>query len=176
MSYDPYALAFPAAVFTVTSPDISGDGGDLPDFAYNAPRGANESPALTWRGHPETTRSFVVTAFDADAPIPGGLWHWAIKDLPATTTSLPRSAGAVGGANLPAGAITLPNDLGAPAYSGAKPPAGTGAHRMFICVTALDVTALAFPPGASLAMLNVLMVPHTVGRAITTAVSHADPA
>lgn len=172
MPYDPYALAFPADPFTLFSPDVA-PGADLPAFAYNTDTGENASPALTWSGARSTTRSFVVTAFDADAPIPGGFWHWAVKDLPATTTGLPRNAGATEGPGLPADAITLPNDLGVRAYSGARPPAGTGAHRLFVAVTALDVDRLELPEGASLAMLHVLMVPHTVGRAVTTAVSHA---
>ena len=53
MTYDPYALAFPAPAFTVTSKDFT-DGGALPDSAYQ-PR--NESPELSWGPLPEGTRS-----------------------------------------------------------------------------------------------------------------------
>jgi Raf kinase inhibitor-like YbhB/YbcL family protein len=158
MSYDPYALAFPAATFAVTSKDFT-DGGALPDSAYQP---LNESPELSWGPLPEGTRSLVVTAFDADAPIPGGLWHWAVKDIPATLSGLPHGGGA---------GIALLNDLGVAGYVGAKPPAGTGTHRMFICVTALGVETLEPAEGASLAMLNISLIPHTLGRAIIVGTS-----
>jgi phosphatidylethanolamine-binding protein (PEBP) family uncharacterized protein len=51
-------------------------------------------------------------------------------------------------------------------YTEAKPPAGTGTHRMFICVTALAVATLEVPADASRAMLNISLIPHTLGRAI----------
>jgi phosphatidylethanolamine-binding protein (PEBP) family uncharacterized protein len=47
-----------------------------------------------------------------------------------------------------------------------KPPPGTGTHRLFIAVTALSVETLELSGDASLAMLNIAMVPHTLGRAI----------
>lgn len=163
MTYDPYALAFPAPTFTLGSPDFQ-NGGPLPATAYATADGPGESPALTWDSLPTGTRSLVVTAFDADAPIPGGLWHWAVKDIPATASGLPR------GAAVP---TALVNDLGFHGYSGAKPPPGTGTHRMFVCVTALDVDTLDLPDGASRAMLNILMIPHTLGRAVLVGTSTA---
>lgn len=170
MSYDPYALAFPAPGFTLTSPDFT-DGGPLPAGAYAPP---GESPELSWGPLPAGTRSLVVTAFDADAPIPGGLWHWAVKDIPATATGLAHGAGAPG--QLPPGATHLPNDLAVAAYSGANPPPGTGTHRMVIAATALSVEVLDVPAGASLAMLHILMIPHTLGRALLVGTSTAPPA
>jgi hypothetical protein len=47
-----------------------------------------------------------------------------------------------------------------------KPPPGTGTHRLFIAVTALSVETLELPENASLAMLNIAMIPHALGRAI----------
>jgi Raf kinase inhibitor-like YbhB/YbcL family protein len=174
MSYDPYALAFPAAAFTLTSADFT-DGGPLPASAWNEP-GANRSPHLSWGLLPEGTRSLVITAFDADSPIPGGLWHWAVKDVPATGSALAANAGAAGGAKLPEPAVALVNDLGRAEYSGSQPPPGTGTHRMFICATALDVDSLELPDGASMALLNILLIPHTLGRAVITATSQAPAA
>ncbi|MDR7275277.1 YbhB/YbcL family Raf kinase inhibitor-like protein [Catenuloplanes atrovinosus] len=159
MAYHPYAIAFPAPAFTLRSPDFT-DGAPLPDTAYAAHGG--ESPALNWDGLPAGTRSLVVTAFDADAPIPGGLWHWAVKDVPAAPGGLGRGARA---------GVPLVNDLGVAGYSGVRPPAGTGVHRLFVCATALGVPELELPPGASLAMLHILMIPHTLGRAILVGTS-----
>ncbi|MET8650416.1 YbhB/YbcL family Raf kinase inhibitor-like protein [Nocardia aurea] len=172
MSYHPYALTFPAAEFGLRSDDFE-NGGPLPTACYNTDAGADRSPALAWSGLPEGTRSLVITALDADAPIPGGLWHWAVKDLPAATASIEGGAGSGSGADLPVGAVTLINDLGQAAYSGVAPPPGTGIHRLFVCVTALSVDRLEIPHGASLAMLNILMIPHTVGRAVIIGTSQA---
>jgi Raf kinase inhibitor-like YbhB/YbcL family protein len=168
MAHNPYALAFPAPTFTLTSADFAG-GGELPKNMYATDTAPGESPALTWEPLPEGAKSVVVTAFDADAPIPGGLWHWAVKDIPATSGGLVHGAAT----DLPAGAVHLINDLGQNAWSGVKPPPGTGTHRLFLCATALSVETLDVPPGASLAMLNILAIPHTLGRAVLVGTSTA---
>lgn len=174
MAYDPYTLAFPAPTFALSSDNFT-DGGPLPLSAYNTDQGDNESPALRWVGLPTGTVSVVVTAFDADAPIPGGLWHWAVKNIPAEA-ELPSGAGSVHGAGLPAGAVTLLNDLGEAGYSGVQPPPGTGRHRLFVAATALSVATLPLPPGASIALLNIAMIPHTLGRSVISATCEAPPA
>src|SRR3982750_1601612 len=163
MTYDPYAKAFPAPAFTLHSKDFE-PGGPLPVTAYATDDSTGESPELSWGQLPTGTRSLVVTAFDADAPIPGGLWHWAVKDIPATLAGLPH--GGTGG-------VPLPNSLGGTGYAGAKPPPGTGVHRMFFCATALSVDTLDLPPGAGLAMLNILLIQHTLGRAVLIGTSTA---
>lgn len=117
----------------------------------------------------------VVTGFDPDAPIPGGLWHWAVKDLPADVPGLPRDAGRVGGQHLPPHSVALVNDLGVAGYSGVNPPPGTGTHRLVLAVTALDVETLDLPDGASLALVNITMIAHTLGRALLTGTSQASP-
>ncbi|MFI6223374.1 YbhB/YbcL family Raf kinase inhibitor-like protein [Nocardia salmonicida] len=172
MSYNPYALAFPAVEFDLRSDDFE-NGGALPAACYSTDTGANQSPALAWSGLPAGTRSLVITAFDADAPIPGGLWHWVIKDVPAAAGSIKSNAGAGGGSELPAGAVALTNDLGEAAYSGVQPPPGTGTHRLFVCATALSVDRLEIPDTASIAMLNIMMIPHTIGRAVIVGTSDA---
>lgn len=166
MTYDPYALAFPAPAFTLTSTDFE-PGGALPRSAYA--KEGNLSPQLAWSDLPAGTRSLVLTAFDADAPIPGGLWHWILTDIPATVTALPAGV-------LPEGAVPVPNDLGVAGYSGVNPPAGTGTHRLFLCLTALAVDTLDVPAGRSPAMLNISLIPHTLGRAILVATSTAPAA
>ena len=166
MSYDPYALAFPASAFPVSSKDFEA-GGALPASAYASESTPGESPELSWGPLPEGTRSLVVTAFDADAPIPGGLWHWVVKDIPSTVSGLASGAGS----DLPPGAIHLTNDLGVTGWSGVNPPPGTGTHRLYLCVTALDVDVLDVPDGASLAMFNILLIAHTLGRAVLVGTS-----
>jgi len=172
MMYDPYDRAVPAPTFPLSSPEFS-DGAPLPLTAYNTDRGHNASPALAWGPLPLGTRSLLVTAFDADAPIPGGLWHWAVKNIPATESMLVHGAGTAGGAQLPAGAIHLPNSLGMSAYAGAQPLAGSGQHRLYFAVTALSMDVLPLPEDASLALVHAAIIPHTLGRAIITATADA---
>jgi Raf kinase inhibitor-like YbhB/YbcL family protein len=96
--------------------------------------GANMSPQLSWSGAPATTRSYVLTEFDQDAPTGVGFWHWTLFDIPAGVTSL--AAGA--GTNPPAGSISGLSDYGTPGYGGPCPPTGDGAHRYTFTVYALD--------------------------------------
>ena len=90
-------LAAPAlAEMRLTSPDVT-EGASLGSDQVMAGfgcKGGNLSPALAWAGAPKGTASFVVTAYDPDAPTGSGLWHWSAFNLPATTTSLPKGAGA----------------------------------------------------------------------------------
>lgn len=54
----------------------------------------------------------MITMYDADAPTPSGLWHWALADLPADADRLDADAGTPGHADLPARAFHLANDIG----------------------------------------------------------------
>jgi Raf kinase inhibitor-like YbhB/YbcL family protein len=167
--YDPYEKAFPATPFNASSPDFSA-GGALPNGTYASDRGPGTSPAIAWTGLPENTKSVVITAFDPDAPIPGGFWHWAVINVPASVVSLAAGAGADDQA-LPLGATHHANSLGLKHYAGVKPPPGTGTHRLVLCVTALSVETLALPPEASMALLNISMIEHTLGRALLVGTS-----
>src|SRR5262245_44778462 len=76
--------------FELTSADIA-DGERLPTPQVSGIFGAggeDRSPQLSWSGFPDGTASFVVTCYDPDAPTASGFWHWAVVDIPASTTSL----------------------------------------------------------------------------------------
>ncbi len=163
--YDPYARLDPVPSFSLTSPDIGADGVLAPAQYAASAGGGDVSPALEWSGAPERTASYAVTVYDPDAPTGSGFWHWAVANLPASTTSLPAGAGSAGG-TLPAGALTLPNELGEAAFTGAAPPEGTGVHRYFIVVHAVDVPSLDVPPTATPAVLGFNLHFHTLARAI----------
>jgi len=96
-------------------------------------------PQLSWSGAPPETGSYTVTMYDPDAPSGSGFWHWAVADIPALVTDLPPGAGDDTGQHLPAGAFQLRNDVRAPYFLGAAPPAGHGRHRYVVVVQAIDI-------------------------------------
>src|SRR3954451_4771156 len=105
-TYDPYAALPSVPTFAVTSTDV-GDGEKLGDDQVSGILGADGkdvSPQLSWTGFPDGTKSFAVTVYDPDAPTASGYWHWAVANIPVTTTSLVTGAGDEAGSGLPDGA------------------------------------------------------------------------
>jgi len=130
-----------------------------------APGGLDASPQLSWSGFPAETRSFLVTMYDPQAPTGSGSWHWAVADIPASTTSLAEGAGAPDGAHLPRGAFQLRGDAGMARYIGGAPPAGSGRHDYIITVSALDADTTGIGPDASVAFWFSNIAGHTIARA-----------
>ncbi len=91
------------------------------------------SPALSWRGQPEGTRSFALICHDPDAPLvkPGnyGFVHWVLYGIPGAIVELPEGVGDY---------IQGINDFGKPGYGGPMPPEGHGTHHYFFWLLALD--------------------------------------
>ena len=166
---DPYAGMREVPGFALSSTDVQ-DGEPLPAEVYaDYAGGANLSPQLSWSGFPAETRSFAVTCFDPDAPTGSGFWHWAVANIPAHVTDLPAGAGAPGGELLPEGAITMPNEMREPAFTGAGPPEGTGVHHYWFVVHALNVERIDIDPQATPAIMGFTMRDAVVGRAIIVA-------
>lgn len=171
----PYDTLPAVPEFAVTSADVA-DGAPLPVAQYAAMSGVaaaeDRSPQLAWSGFPAATRSFVVTMYDPDALTPSGFWHWAVADIAASVTSLDGGVGKPGDGALPEGAFHVANDVREAGYVGAAPPPGTGKHRYYIAVNALDVpsvTALGITPEATPAALSFFILQHTVARAVLVA-------
>ncbi|MCA0432102.1 MAG: YbhB/YbcL family Raf kinase inhibitor-like protein [Proteobacteria bacterium] len=162
-------MALPAGAFELTSRDIA-EGGTLKmEQVANVfgCSGGGMSPELLWSNIPEGTKSFVVTAYDPDAPTGSGFWHWVAFDIPPTVSGLPAGAGALGGNSLPAGAIQSTADANVAGYLGACPPPGP-AHRYIFTVKALKVEKLGLKANASGALVGFLSNASSLGEASIT--------
>jgi len=168
MSRDPYEDLPKLPTFEVTSSDFE-DGRRLASPQVSGMMGAggkDASPQLSWRGFPAATKSFAITVYDPDAPTAAGFWHWAVFNIPVTTTSLPSDAGDEAGGGLPEGAVQLANDAGLRRYVGAAPPKGHGEHHYYVAVHALDVPTLELGPDASPAYLGFNLFMHGIARGV----------
>ena len=143
---DAQAQAIP---FVLTSTDLASGTFDN-KFVLNGfgCTGGNVSPSLQWSGVPAGTKSLALQMYDPDAPTGSGFWHWAVYNIPATTTSLPQGAGN-SAATLPTGAFggtTEFLDTGATGgngnYGGPCPPVGDKPHRYIFTLFALSVEKL----------------------------------
>jgi Raf kinase inhibitor-like YbhB/YbcL family protein len=155
--------------FTLTSPDVKAGGKIGDNFVGNVfgCTGGNASPALSWSGAPEGTKSFVLTVYDPDAPTGSGFWHWVMYNIPATTMSLPQGAGAPG--KEPAGAAVANNDTGSPGYTGPCPPKGDKAHRYIFTIYAVKADKLEVPDHPTPAVVGFVTHFATIGKASFTA-------
>lgn len=168
MPRNPYDELPPVPSFTLTSEDVD-DGAALATPQLSGIFGAggeDVSPQLSWSGAPDGTRSYVVTCYDPDAPTGAGFWHWAVLNIPASVTSLPRGAGDETGSGLPEGAVQLPNDASLPRFLGAAPPPGHGPHRYYFAVHAVDVASLDVPATATPSFLAFNLFGRTLARAV----------
>jgi Raf kinase inhibitor-like YbhB/YbcL family protein len=160
-----------AAGFTLSSPTIAPNSKLSPAQVFNGfgCSGQNISPALNWRGAPAGTKSFAVTFYDPDAPTGSGWWHWVVFNLPASTTSLPQGAGAVGSDLMPAGAVQGRTDFGVAGFGGACPPQGAKPHRFIFTVHALKIEKIEVPADASAALVGFMINANRLGKASFTA-------
>jgi Raf kinase inhibitor-like YbhB/YbcL family protein len=103
------------------------------------------SPPLKWSDAPEDTQSFALICDDPDAPSPkkpaAKPWvHWVIFNIPASAAQLPEGISRVAEPEQIAGAKQGRNswqqdNLG---YRGPMPPPGSGTHRYFFKLYALN--------------------------------------
>ncbi len=168
MSRNPYADLPQVSSFEVTSGDFV-DGGEFKKAQLSGIMGAGGSdisPQLSWRGFPDAAESFAVTIYDPDAPTASGFWHWAVAEIPKSTTSLASGAGDEAGSGLPKGATQFLNDASVKRYLGPAPPRGHGVHHYYVVVHALDTARLGLPESATPAYLGFNLFMHTLARAV----------
>lgn len=159
------------AKLDVTSPAFA-EGQPIPK--KHTGEGEDRSPALEWSGAsggsiPEGTKEFAVICDDPDAPSPKRPapepWvHWVLyripAKIPAGTMGLAEGGmgGGVRGVNSwPAGAPQHAR------YAGPMPPPGSGVHRYFFKVYALDA-ALDLAGGATKDELLAAMKGHVIAE------------
>ncbi len=167
MVHDPYAALPQVPSFQVRSADVA-EGEKLASAQVSGIQGAggqDVSPQLSWSGFPPQTKGFAVTVYDPDAPTASGFWHWAVLNIPVTTTELATGAGDDTGSGLPDGAVQLKNDGGMRRFLGAAPPEGHIRHRYFVVVHAVDAETLDVPADATPAALGFTLFSHTLARA-----------
>jgi Raf kinase inhibitor-like YbhB/YbcL family protein len=151
----------PAFAMELTSGAVESGRRPAPSFVCVAEGGANRSPELAWSGAPADTRSFALTMFDPDAPH-GGFLHWAVVDVPATTTSLAQNAGMAGAS--PGGGNGYPNGAGHTNYDGPCPPAGP-AHHYHITVYAMPGAHADIPPDTGPRGVMIWLKTHALASA-----------
>jgi Raf kinase inhibitor-like YbhB/YbcL family protein len=154
-----------AAEFKLASTDLA-SGQFKPHYLMNdfGCTGANVSPALSWTGAPENTKSFAVALFDRDAGS-DGWWHWVVFDIPATVHELPTGSGDPSGRALPAGAVQSRNDFGTPGYGGPCPPSGEEPHRYIFTVYALDLATTGLDAKTASGRLGSHLNAHAIAKA-----------
>jgi hypothetical protein len=145
------ASSLPVAVVLVGAALAPGKGASMPltltsaSFTHQGEiptrhtcEGPDVSPALSWSGAPEGTKSFALIVDDPDAPDPKApkmTWvHWVLYNLPPDSPGLPEGTSA---SNLPKGTREGLNDWKQTGYRGPCPPIGR--HRYFHKLYALDV-------------------------------------
>ena len=144
--------ALGAEAFKLTSTDIpAGKFGNDQVFNGFGCSGKNVSPALSWSGVPDGTKSLALTVYDPDAPTGSGWWHWVVINIPVTATGLPNGAGGANSKTLPAGSRQIRNDFSAAQYGGPCPPKGDSPHRYIFTLYALNVPKIDLPADASAA-------------------------
>lgn len=123
--------------------------------------GDNRSPSLAWTGAPPGTASFAIVMHDADAPIPGGFYHWVLYNLPSGTHRLD--------SNVALAEDQLGETSAARAeYHGPCPPPGP-AHHYTITVYALDLRRIAAASPLTGAQLERRIDGHVIARGVLEA-------
>jgi hypothetical protein len=155
-----------AADFALTSTDVAAGKKLESAQVFNGfgCTGGNVSPHLAWSNPPAETKSFVITAYDPDAPTGSGWWHWIAYNIPANARSIGTGASR-DTTKLPAGVVEGRTDYGTVGFGGACPPQGAAAHRYIFKITALKVEKLELPQDASAALIGYMTTMNAIGSA-----------
>ncbi len=141
------------------------ENGDILDAAFTV-EGEDISPPLAWSAPPSGTKSLAIICDDPDAPSaqrpgPEPWVHWILFNIPSNLRMLPTGVSqepepdAISGASQ--GQNSWPDEnIG---YRGPAPPLGSGPHRYFFKLYALDLI-LRLTAGATKSQLLAAMETH----------------
>lgn len=107
------------------------DGAVMPSKLGCAAGNTAVSPAISWTGAPAGTMDFAIIFHDTDVALPTGedVLHWAIFNIPGTSTGLPENVAKT--ATLPDGSVQINNIAGMSGFFGPCPPPPTIHHYIF---------------------------------------------
>ncbi len=133
--------------------------------------GDDVSPPLEWSGVPEGTKELALICDDPDAPRPDrpakDPWvHWVLYKIPADANGLPEGVAQTARLDDPRGALQGKNSWPkgqTVGYRGPAPPKGSGRHRYFFKLYALDGQLELGPEDDKRALLEA-MSGHVIGR------------
>lgn len=140
----------------ISSPAFIADGTIPQKYTCDA---ENLSPALSWAGIPQGTKSLVLIVDDPDAPV-GIFDHWVLYGMAGNLNGLPEGvtkADTVSGIGMQG-----INDFRKIGYDGPCPPKGS-THRYYFKLYALDV-ALDLKTGVRKARVEQAMQGHILGQ------------
>jgi hypothetical protein len=108
--------------------------------------GPDVSPPISWSGAPDGVKSLALICDDPDAPSPKRPgkepWvHWVIYNIRSDASALPEGIPRTSSLNHLGGAKQGKNSWATDnvGYRGPMPPPGSGAHRYFFKLYALDI-------------------------------------
>ncbi len=133
-------------------------GGTIPDI-YTC-RGTNISPPLTWNNIPYVTKSLALIMEDPDAS-KGTYTHWVVYNITPDTKSFGKNLSTTGNGTILAQGQ---NGSGKTGYTGPCPPQGSGPHRYFFKLFALDIDPQ-LPSTANKESLENAMEGHILSQA-----------
>jgi len=133
--------------------------------------GPDRSPPLQWSGTPPGTVSLAIVCDDPDAPSPrrpaSTPWvHWVIYNIPPSQTELPEGMPRDAEPQEVPGARQGSNswDRDNVGYRGPLPPPGSGPHRYFFRIYALDTLLHLKPAQATKTALLKAMQGHILAE------------
>jgi Raf kinase inhibitor-like YbhB/YbcL family protein len=132
--------------------------------------GEDLSPPLGWSAVPESTKELALICDDPDAPSPSRPaeepWvHWVIYKIPADARALPEGIPGTARPGEPAGVLQGTNSFSQDnvGYRGPAPPKGSGKHRYFFKLYALDAELLLGPEQDKQSLVEA-MSGHVIGE------------
>ncbi|MCL4420250.1 MAG: YbhB/YbcL family Raf kinase inhibitor-like protein [Candidatus Thermoplasmatota archaeon] len=139
---------------------------DIPAFKYGADidkkftcEGEDISPQIKWEDEPASTKSYILTVEDPDAP--GGTFiHWVMYNIPPTIKEIPENIPKTEAT--PQGFTQGKNSFGKIGYNGPCPPKRSK-HRYFFFLYATLVTEK-LPPGLARSDLEKIIEDKTIKR------------